>query len=149
MNSTNSNTNQTKKQQRKKRRVSHVTIQFCDQRSIYIALLQLGDAIADGDRGRAAEMYAKVMKELPVNDEAVDQARYIVQMEKEQEATRAKARNAQEQALKSFEDLLVQLSQRDIKEIARLLELPAPVKERRFEDLTDAEQIAELASLWN
>lgn len=145
MDTNNSNTNRPKK----KRRVSHVTIQFCDQRSIYIALLQLGDAIADGDRGRAAQMYAQVMKELPVNEEAADQARYITQMEKQQQEASAKAKAAQEQALKSFEDLLVQLSQRDIKEVARLLELPAPIKERRFEDLTDAEQIAELASLWN
>ena len=108
MNKDNSNTNQSEKQPRKRRLVSRKTITFCEQRSIYLALLHLQDAIEDGDTEKAEELRRDIMQELPIGEDAIEQSHNIYQMEKQQER-----------------------------------------RNRPFERLSDVEQIAELASLWN
>lgn len=93
---------------RKRRLVSRKTITFCEQRSIYIALLHLQDAIEDGDTEKAEELRREIMKELPIGEDAIEQSHCIYQMELQQQRLR-----------------------------------------RPFEKLSDAEQIVELAQLWN
>jgi hypothetical protein len=100
-------------QPRKRRLVSRKTITFCEQRSIYIALLHLQDAIEEGDAMKAEELRRDIMKELPIGEDAIEQSHSIYQLEKQQR------------------------------------EIKAGKHHRTFDDLSKAEQIVELASLWN
>lgn len=81
-------TNSIPQQPRKRRLVSRKTITFCEQRSIYIALLHLQDAIEEGDTEKAEELRREIMQELPIGEDAIEQSHCIYQMEKQQERLR-------------------------------------------------------------
>lgn len=104
---------------RKRRLVSRKTITFCEQRSIYIALLHLQDAIEEGDTEKAEELRREILKELPIGEDAIQQSHCIYQMEQQQQRVKAG------KVLRTFDEL----SEED-------------------DELSKYKQIVQLAQLW-